>query len=378
MAIRPEIPDRTPIENVEVEYERASVASKLRKPGFTRVRLLAIHQTEIELATREAIPIGEKLNFKMDVKGVKNFLSAAGEIKKDSLRITVLKQPAFAVTIQIGKLGDDQARKIAWAEEQLMPRQRTALRRREEERPAGAAPAAADQPAPAATAVAEGTPAAEAAPAAAEPAPGVKRPVALLQLIEALDKFQVSDDLVLAIVEAAEAGLDVETLYAAQADEDVEEDEESSVAVSATPSDGIVRPMSVHRFANNARLYFSEANVVIGPPSELIYLSRIKTPRSCFALEFGSDSMVNSAGGRSFKPGSILVFSTEAKVENGDFAYVKTRTSDDFAQVFMEKNEDLRLRPLNPDYREHIARRTEVQTVCKLIGCYEDLSGGSL
>ena len=148
MAIRPEIPERTPIENVEVEYERASVSSKTRKPGFTRVRLLAISQTEIELATRETIPVGEKLNFTLDVKGVKNFVSAAGEVKKRPVQITVLKQPAFAVTVQIGKLTGDQTAKIAWAEEQLMPRQRAAPRRREEERPAGAAPAAAGQPAP--------------------------------------------------------------------------------------------------------------------------------------------------------------------------------------------------------------------------------------
>jgi hypothetical protein len=376
MAIRAEYPERTPIEYVEVEYERASVSSKSRKPGFTRVRLLAIHQSEIELATRETIPIGEKINFTLDVKGVKKFVSAAGEVKKESVRITVLKQPAFAVTVHMGKLSGEQTAKIAWAEEQLMPRQRAAPLRREEERPANAAPAAASQPAPAAaTAVAERTAPAETTPAQPETAPGVKRPVALLQLIEALDKFQVSDDLVLAIVEAAEAGLDVETLYAAKTDEAVEEDEEGSAADIAMPSDGVVRPMNVHRFTNNARLYFSQANVVIGPPSELIYLSRIKIPQSCFALELSSDSMVSTAGGRSFKPGSILVFSSAEKVESGDFAYVKTRTSDDFAQVFMEKNEDLRLRPLNPEYREHIARRTEIQIVCKLVGCYEDLSG---
>jgi hypothetical protein len=373
MAIRPEIPERTPIENVEVEYERASVSSKVRKPGFTRVRLLGLRQTEIELATREAMPVGEKINFTLHVKGVKNFVSAPGEVK-NSVRITVLKQPAFAVTVQIGKLSGDQTAKLAWAQEQLMPRQRGPLRR-DEERTAGAAPAAANQPAPAATAVAERTAPAEATPAAPEAVPGVKRPVALLQLIEALEKFQVSDDLVLAIVEAAEAGLDVETLYAAKPAEAPVEDEEASAADIAMPANGVVRPLNVHRFANNARLYFSQANEVVGPPSELIYLSRIKTPQSCFALELGSESMMNPAGGRSFRPGSILIFSTAEKVEDGDFAYVKTRTSDDFAQVFTEKNEDLRLRPLNPNYREHIARRTEVQVVCKLIGCYEDLSG---
>jgi SOS-response transcriptional repressor LexA len=184
----------------------------------------------------------------------------------------------------------------------------------------------------------------------------------------------VNDDLVLAIVEAAETGLDVETLYAAKPEELIEESEESSVADVAMPSDGIVRPMNVYRFADNTRLYFSETNAVIGPPSGLIYLSRIQTPQTCFALELGSDSMMNTSGGRSFKPGSILIFSSDAKVENGDFAYVKTRMGDEFAQVFVEKNEDLRLRPLNPQYREHLARRTEIQIVCKLVGWYEDLA----
>ena len=97
-------------------------------------------------------------------------------------------------------------------------------------------------------------------------------------------------------------------------------------------------------------------------------------PETCFAVELGMDTMTQ-AGWPSFKKGSILVFSTSERVENGDFAFLKLRGNDEFAQVFMEKNEDLRLRPLNPQYREHIARRTEVQTVCKLIGCYEDLSG---
>ena len=375
MAARPEIAERIPIEKVEVEYERTSASSKPRRPGFTRVRLLAISQTEIELATRETIPVGEKLNFTLHPKGVENFVSAAGEVKKKTVQISVLKQPAFAVTVQIGKLTSDQAAKLAWAEEQLMRRQRTVLRRREEEQPAAAAAVADGQPAPAAaTAVAERPAPVEAPPAPAETAPGVKRPVALLQLLEALDKFQVSDDLVLAIVEAAEAG-DVETLYAAKPEELTKEAEESSVADLAMPSDDVVRPMNIHRFADNTRLYFSETNAVIGPPSGLIYLSRIKTPQTCFALELGSDSMMNAAGGRSFKPGSILIFSTEAKVESGDYAYVKARTGDEFAQVFIEKNEDLRLRPLNPEYREHVVRRTEVQTVCKLVGCYEDLSG---
>jgi len=374
MASRPEIPERTPIEKVEVEYERTSASSKPRRPGFTRVRLLAISQTEIELATRELIPVGEKLNFTLDIKGVKNFVRAAGEVKKKTVQISVLKQPAFSVTVQIGKLTGDQTAKMAWAEEQLMPRQRTSLRRREEEQPAAAAPVAAGQPAPAATAVAERPAPVETAPAADEAAPGVNRPVALLQLLDALDKFQVNDDLVLAIVEAAETGLDVETLYAAKPEELIEESEESSVADVAMPSDGIVRPMNVYSFADNTRLYFSETNAVIGPPSGLIYLSRIQTPQTCFALELGSDSMMNTSGGRSFKPGSILIFSSDAKVENGDFAYVKTRMGDEFAQVFVEKNEDLRLRPLNPQYREHLARRTEIQIVCKLVGWYEDLA----
>ena len=56
MAIRPEIPDRTPVENVEVEYERVSGPKRPTKPGFNRVRLLDIDEGMLELATREAIP----------------------------------------------------------------------------------------------------------------------------------------------------------------------------------------------------------------------------------------------------------------------------------------------------------------------------------
>jgi len=388
MAIRAEYPERFPIANVEVEYDRAGAASKTRKPGFTRVRLLGLElrQNQIELATRESLPVGEKLTFAMHVKGVRNFVSAEGEVKAMPRRITVLKQPAFSVVLQLGKLTSDQAAKMTWAGEQLAPRQRTGPVRRDEEKPApGATPnapksgrdaAAAPSAASGATSVADESAPAEATPAPAETPQQIKRPVALLLLIDALHKCEVTDDLVLSILEVAEANVDVEALYPTSADDApaVAEGKEAEASEAAPRPEGVVRPMSVYRLASNARLYFSEANLPVGPPSELIYLSRLKSPETCFAVELGTDSMTSSDT-PSFKPGSILVFSTTAKVESGDFAFVRGRTGDEFAQVFLEKNEDVRIRPLNPKYHEHTMRRSEARAMCKLIGCYEDLSG---
>jgi phage repressor protein C with HTH and peptisase S24 domain len=196
-------------------------------------------------------------------------------------------------------------------------------------------------------------------------------------LIDALHKFEVSEDLVLSILEAAEANVDVEALYpTARGEAPAESDDSSAEPSEPRPgvTEGVARPMGVYRLASNARLYFSEANLPVGPPSELIYISRLKSPEACFAVELGTDSMTNS-GTPTFKTGSILIFSTAARVENGDFAYIRGRMSDEFAQVFLEKNDEVRIRPLNPRHHEHTLRRNEVRAMCKLVGCYEDLSG---
>ena len=79
-------------------------------------------------------------------------------------------------------------------------------------------------------------------------------------------------------------------------------------------------------------------------------------------------------GTQSFERSAILVFSTTEKVESGDLAFIKTRAKDEFAQVFFDKEDEVRLRLLNPKYPERVVKRHEVRVLCKMIGYYQDLS----
>ncbi len=366
MPIRPEIPDRNPIEHVEIEYNRVSSRRKPPRPGFNRARMLDVNQDSIELASRESFPQGEKLTLTMHAKGVRDFAKLDGEVEKCS-RITLFRQPAFSVQVRLVRLTEEQTKKLTWARDQLVPRIRPAgpLRRKEESSAGTPATKSAG-----ANAAPQQVVATEPLPTPQE-TPRVKRPVALLQLIESLDRFEVSEDLIMAILEAAEAGMDVEVLYPKETDSELAEVEREAPA-EALPSDGQARPMNVHRLASNARLHFSETGLPVGPAVELLYLSRLRSPENCFAVQLGVDTMTQQ-GAPSFKRGSILVFSKSEPVENGDFALIKTRSSDEFAQVFFEKNDEIRIRPLNPQYRARVVRRREVQMLCKLTGHYQDM-----
>ncbi len=371
MAIRTEIRDRIPLENVEIEYHRVGTRGKPVKAGFNRARLLDINSSAIEMAAREPFSQDEKLTLTLHVKGVRDFLEIDVEVKK-IIRISLLKQPAYSVNMNYGKLTADQAGKIAWAEDQLIPKHKTAttVKREQEKSTVSATSATTVAPAPAAPAPA--APAPEKPAEAAKAREQVKRPVALLKLIDALDKFEVTDDVIMAVIEAAEAGLDVEVLYPAAADSEdlTEAASPQEPAAEVEPTVG-ARPMNVYRLSSNTRLYFSEANKPVGPAAELLYLSRLKSPDDCFAVELGIDAM-EQPGGLGFRRGCILIFSATEQVKDGDIAFIKTRASDEVAQVFFDKDE-VRLRSLNPAYRERIVRRAEARAICRLIGHYEDI-----
>ena len=265
-----------------------------------------------------------------------------------------------------GDLTRDQSNKLAWAEQQLMRGRRPAPVRAapEEKRPtAGVAAATAPAPATRTITVTEG-------------GREVKRPVALLQLIDHLDKFTVTDDLILAVIEAAEAGMDVETLYADEVKETAaraEEEETPSAPVpeAARPPAG-ARPMSVYRLAGNTRVYFAENGMPTGPAQELFYVSRIKTPETCFGVELETDALTEP-GLPIYRRGDILIFSTNEKVDSGSLAFVKTRTTDELGQVFFDEADEVRLRPLNPAWRERVLKRHEIKALCKLIGHYRTI-----
>jgi len=196
----------------------------------------------------------------------------------------------------------------------------------------------------------------------------VKRPVALLTLIDKLDSQEVDDDLILSVIEAVEAGIDLNNLFTAQVTEFVQETEEEEEEAPPTPE--TAAPIPVYRLGEGARLYFAADGMPVGPPVHHIFVSRLKY-KQCFACELRGEEMCTPVY-PAFKPGNILIFSAEPRVESGDFVFVKTRQSDEFVQIFFGSEDLVRLRPLNPQFPERTLRRFELKVVCKLVGRYED------
>ena len=379
MANRPEIVERTPIQDVEVQFAHASSSKRSGKTRFSRGRLLDIEPERVEVGLREAFFPGERLALTLHTKTVRNFLKVDAEVQ-ESTRVTILRQPAYAIELTYGKLNNDQKSKIAWASKELAPRQRTPTRI---ERPAIEAEEE-DTPMPA-------TPLPETATAVAEqPAPtptpglerdmsdsGIRRPVALLELIDKLDNLEVTDDLIWAVIEAAEADMDVEVLYptrkpvvssgAAPTVESFDEEEEAAPAPPAQ-----ARPINVYRLAPNTNLHFSKSGLPAGPAHGMIYVSQLAEPEQCFAVELGVDTMVQTLD-PSFPEGSVLIFNIGASVENGDFAYMKLRGKDVFAQLFYSGDDEVRVRFLNHAYPEQAAKRREVRMLYRLVGFFRSM-----
>jgi len=362
MGVRPEIVERKPFDDVEVEYGLSSSGRRAgRKARFNRARMLSITRETLELGSREPFYEGDRLNLTVHAKRIPDFLKLEAEVVKCS-RVTVLRQQAYCVEMRFGKLPQEDVAKVAWLIEQFMPKRPQGPVRREAPTPAPA-PAVKEEPkaAPVAPAPAEtvrSTPAAET----------VKRPVALLELIRKLDEFEVTNDLIWAVVEAAEAGMDVEALYAAEGEESAQVEEESAEAM--TPAGGgPARPISVFRLGANTNLPFGADGMPASPASEMFYYSRLAEPEKCFAVEIGVDTMSHS-GWPTFPPGTVCVFSTSQPASSGEFAFVKVRGKDHFAQVFLDEKDSVRIRFLNPACPEMTASRHEVRVMCKLLGYY--------
>jgi len=186
-----------------------------------------------------------------------------------------------------------------------------------------------------------------------------------------LDSLEVSNDLIWAVIEAAEADMDVEVLYPkAQADE--QPVDSPAMTDARTPQDhSQARPINVHRLASDAILHFSKSGMPAGPATNMFFFSGIKAaPDDCFALELGTDAMAQQQA-PSFEKGAILVFSSKEPVESGDLVYLKVRNKDLFAQVFFGKDKDVRIRFFNPAWAEQVAKRREIRIMYKLLGAYQ-------
>jgi hypothetical protein len=197
----------------------------------------------------------------------------------------------------------------------------------------------------------------------------VHRPVALLQLIAQLEDFEVSDDLVVGLLEAAEQDVTVEELF------DIHERPEirprRRVVKEDKPKED-AKPMPVYRLDGKAPIHFNEAGMPITPPVHHLFFSRM-AGEACFAGEVTDDRMVQ-AGRPSFRPGEIVVFGKTSRAENGSFVFVKLRgEKDEFTQIFFGRDDHIRLRPLNGNYPEKSARRADVLAMFKVIARFEQI-----
>jgi len=196
----------------------------------------------------------------------------------------------------------------------------------------------------------------------------VARPVALLALIDRLENWKVGDDLIAAVVEAAEAGIDIDSLYEEGGSTAVETADEKDETRAAPTT---AAPIPVYRLGDNTLIHFSKDGKPIGPPIQYFFTSKLGG-ENAFGCELTTDAMISSAAPY-FRRGDILIFSIDRKIESGDFAFVKTRSGDEFLQVFFLKDEAVRLRPLNAKHPERTVRRAEVKALFKLIGRYQEL-----
>ena len=195
----------------------------------------------------------------------------------------------------------------------------------------------------------------------------VRRPVALLEFIGKLEQLEVDDGLVLAVIEAVQSGVHLETLFTTQVTAIVEETEEEEEEEAPTLSS--VTPIPVYRLAGHTRVFFGNDGLPVGPPTGHIFVTSLRG-KKCFGVELHVESMFLDSYPH-FKTGDILVFSTQDKVDSGDFVFCKTRHNDEFTQVVYGQEDLVRLRPLNPRYPERTVRRFEVKVMCKLVGRFE-------
>ncbi len=201
----------------------------------------------------------------------------------------------------------------------------------------------------------------------------VVRPVALLELISMLDRFEVTDDLVLALLEAAEQGISVESLFGLEEDpEEARPSRRRREVVEEKPRED-AKPMPVYRLDGKTVLHFNEDDLPVSPPVDHLFYSRL-AGETCFACEI-QDERMTQPGGVSFRLGDVVVFAKSQKIESGSFIFVKVKGgADEFSQVFFGKDDQVRLRPLNGNYPERTVRRADCRVVYKVIARMERMA----
>ena len=328
---------RALLEQAHVEYQRESKFGRARDPEEPG-KLISLTQQEIHFVGKEPLSPGTGLMLSVNVGEEK----AAVKLRGDVVNTRELpREQGTRIEVKIRKPNAGERMRLEQLIARLAGKKVTSAKLA-----AGTAPA--------------GTKA------------SVNRPVALLNLIAKLDALEVTDDLISAVMDAAESGIDLADLFTGVDDEDKKKVVKPLTIGPPRPprvEQVTAKPLAVYRLGGQQRIFFGEDGLPVGPAANHIFVSTIKDP-TCFACELQNDQMIQ-AGKPSFEPGDVLIFSSSAAVSDQDFVFAKTRQEDMFTQIFFGEEDVVRLRPLNGNHKEREIHRFEIRVMSKLIGVFK-------
>lgn len=103
----------------------------------------------------------------------------------------------------------------------------------------------------------------------------------------------------------------------------------------------------------------------VGEPRLILQLPPLSAP--AFALRLADEAMQSrSPAALSFRPGEIVVFTERPPVRSGELAFVVTLKARLFRKVIEERNQRLRLAPLNDAFPALVVAKEEVVRLWRL------------
>jgi transcriptional regulator with XRE-family HTH domain len=112
---------------------------------------------------------------------------------------------------------------------------------------------------------------------------------------------------------------------------------------------------------NSGQLIFSRQELMLQFPPD-----RDLIEAQPFAARISNDAMSLPGSNEHFAPGELAIFG-RAEVMSGDFVLAALKDATLFRRLVFIDADRVRLSPLNPAYLEHVAARTEIRQIFKLI-----------
>ena len=110
----------------------------------------------------------------------------------------------------------------------------------------------------------------------------IARPVKLLALLEKIEGWQVDTEVITAVMEAAEAGIQIDSIYEGSrteaVDATVEEEEERAAEVEAA------QPVGIYRLGDGTVIHFGFSSLRIRTSTSVPSTSTVRSVTSCFNI----------------------------------------------------------------------------------------------